>query len=144
MSDNGVMPQRGADGERELAGRAAQAAEEKSLGRLVDSFPLQTRGLLKFRDTGLVVHRFEQGFVDDPPAGAAPLVAMRYDQISWVRQSYVKHYINHYYNRTSFLFAIGSMASEVVRWEGRNRNGTTNLLRIVFAQVTGLRIVLNG
>jgi hypothetical protein len=43
---------------------------------------------------------------------------MRHDQISWVRQSYLKHYVNHYYNRTSFQFAIGSMAGEVVQWEG--------------------------
>jgi hypothetical protein len=118
MPDNGVMPQRSMDGERKLSDTAAQAAEGKSLGRLVDSLPLQDRRLFRFRDTGHLVHRFERGFVDDPPAGVAPLVAMRYDQISWMRQSHLKHYINHYYNRTSFQFAIGSMSDEVVRWKG--------------------------
>jgi hypothetical protein len=106
------------DDEKELSSEAAQAAEEKSLGKLLDTFPLQKRGLFKFKDTCHWVHRFEQGFVDEPPAGVAPLAAMRYDQVSWVRQSYVKHYVNHYYNRTSFSFAISSMAGEVVRWKG--------------------------
>jgi hypothetical protein len=124
VPDNGVMPQRSMNGDRELSGNAARAAEAaeaaegKNLGRLVESLPLQKRGLFKFRDTGHLVHRFEQGFVDDPPAGAAPLAAMRYDQISWVRQSYLKHYVNHYYNRTAFRFAIGSLANEVIHWEG--------------------------
>jgi hypothetical protein len=105
------------DGERELSSDAAQAAEEKSLGTLVDTLPLQKRGLFKFKDTGHLVHRFEEGFVNVPPTGIAP-VAMRYDRISWVRQSYLKHYVNHYYNRTSFWFTIGPTAGEVVRWKG--------------------------
>ena len=113
------MPQFGMDSERELSAEAVvRAAEEKSLGALVDTLPLQKRGLFRFKDTGHLVHRFEQGFVDDPRTGAALLAAMRYDQISWVRQSYLKHYINHYYNRTSFRLTIGSLAGEVVRWEG--------------------------
>jgi hypothetical protein len=116
--DNGAMPQRSADGGRELSSDAAQAAQEKSLGALVGTFPLQERGLTKFKDTGHLVHCFAQGFVDAPPTGVAPPAAMRYDDISWVRQSYLEHYINHYYNRTSFRITIGSVADEVVDWEG--------------------------
>jgi hypothetical protein len=113
------MPHGGKD-QRKPSDDAVLAAEAKSLGALVDTFPLQKKGLLsfRFRDTGHLVHRFERGFVDQPRAGGAPPVAMRYDQISWVRQSYLKHYLNHYYNKTSFAFRIGSLADEVVLWEG--------------------------
>ena len=114
-----LCPSSVSDSESELSAEAVvRAAEEKSLGALVDTLPLQKRGLFRFKDTGHLVHCFEQGFVDDPRTGAALLAAMRYDQISWVRQSYLKHYVNHYYNRTSFRLTIGSLAGEVVRWEG--------------------------
>lgn len=74
------MPQRGKDGGRHVSGVAAQAAEVKSLGTLVGTLPVRTRRLIKFKDTGHLVHRFEQGFVDEPVDGAPR--AMRYDQIS--------------------------------------------------------------
>jgi hypothetical protein len=112
------MPQRSKDGENELPSDVAQAVEEKTLGSLVDTFPLQRRGLFTFKDTRHLVHRFEQGFVDDPAAGAAPLVALRYDQISWVRQAFVKHYVNHYYNRTTYSFGIRSTGGQVIQWKG--------------------------
>lgn len=114
------MPHGGKD-KRKPSDESVLAAEAKSLGALVDTLPLQKKGFLsfRFRDTGHLVHRFEQGFVDEPrPGGGAPPFAMRYDQISWVRQSYLKHYLNHYYNKTSFAFRIGSSADEVVQWEG--------------------------
>ena len=114
------MSQRGGKDQRKPSDDAVRAAEEKGLGALVDTFPVQKKAFLsfRFRDTGHLVHRFEQGFVDDPAAGSAVPVAMRYDQISWVRQAYLKHYLNHYYNKTSFSFKIGSPANEVVHWEG--------------------------
>jgi hypothetical protein len=110
------MSQRSKDDEREPSGDAARAAEEKSLGMLADTLPLQKRGFVKFRDTGHLVHCFEQGFVD-APAGGAPR-AMRYDQISWVRSASLRHYVNHFYRQTTFWFMIGSVAREVVKWEG--------------------------
>jgi hypothetical protein len=110
------MPQRGKDSGREPSSEAVQAAEEKNLGTLVDTLPAQKRGLVKFKDTGHLVHRFEQGFVDAPAAGAPR--AMRHDQIAWVRQGYVRQYVNHFYRQTSFSFAICSMDRAVVQWEG--------------------------
>jgi hypothetical protein len=101
---------------RELPGDAARTAEEKGLGPLADTLPLQKRGFVKFRDTGHLVHCFEQGFVDAPAGG--PLRAVRYDQVSWVRSASVQHYVNHFYRQTTFWFLIGSAAREVVRWEG--------------------------
>jgi hypothetical protein len=112
----GGMSQRSKGGERELSSDAAQAAGAKNLGTLIDTLPLQTQGLLKFKDTGRLIHCFEQGFVDAPADGAPQ--AMRYDQISRVHQSYLVQYLNHVYRKTSFWFTIGSMTGEAVQWKG--------------------------
>lgn len=110
------MAQRGKGGESEPSSDAARAAEEKSLGALVDTLPLQKRGFFKFKNIGHLVHRYEHGLVDVPEAGA--LRAMRYDEIAWVRQYFLQQYVNHYYRQTSFWFTIGSMTLEVVQWKG--------------------------
>jgi len=110
------MPQRGKDGERKPSADAVRAAEEKSLGSLVDTLPLQKRGLFKFKDTGHLVHRHEQGLVDVSEGGV--LLAMRYDQIAWVRQYFLQQYVNHFYRQTSYWFTIGSMTRETVTWQG--------------------------
>ncbi|NUR57158.1 MAG: hypothetical protein HOV87_00365 [Catenulispora sp.] len=112
------MPLGAGKDERKPSAKAVQAAEEKSLGTLIETYPLQKRTLLKFKDTGHLVHRYEKGLVDSPRTGYELPAAMRYDQISSVRQSSIQHYINGFYNRTSFGFAITSMAGEVIRWEG--------------------------
>lgn len=110
------MPQRGKDGERKPSSDAVQVSEEKNLGTLVDTLPLQKRGLVKFKDTGHLVHRYEHGLVDVPKDGA--LRAVRYDEISWVRQYFLQQYVNNFYRQTSFWFTIGSMTRETVEWRG--------------------------
>jgi hypothetical protein len=115
------MPQRSKDGEGKLSSGVAQAAEEKNLGTLVDTLPVQKRGLVKFKDTGHLVHCFAQGFVD-APVGGAPR-ALRYDQISWVSQAYLRQYVNHFYRQTSFWFTICSKDREVIRWQGGFSDG---------------------
>ena len=111
------MPQRSRDGDREISGDVIQMAGDKGLGALVDTLPVQKRGLVKFKNTGHLVHCFAQGFVDAPAYGEAPR-AMRYDQISWVSQAFLQQYVNHYYRQTSFWFTICSTDREVIRWQG--------------------------
>lgn len=110
------MSQRSKGGGTEPSDDAAKAAGEKNLGTLIDTLPLQVQGLLKFKDTGRLVHCFEQGFVDAPADGAP--TAMRYDQVSRVHQAYLQQYLNHVYRKTSFWFTVGTMAGEAVHWKG--------------------------
>ncbi len=109
--------------EPQISSEAAQAAQQHNLGALRAELVPAKRSMSffgdKYKDMGDRVYEFEAGLVCQP-AGQPP-VAFRFDQITSVLQSSIRHYVNGIYTHTTFYYLLIYEGGATMRFGGEYR-----------------------